>query len=370
MKLSVVFLPLLFSHFLNAQELLVNGGVEDINTCTEYKIECAAEAWISSSNSFINFFKDPRRAHSGQNCIAVEAGNFKAVYSRTFIRSRLLCGLRKGNQYLLSFYIKSPFDIMDSVGILFSSTDPLLGRGRLDRITPSFFLKGMVAPHKKNMDSAWREVKITYTATGEERYIMFGYFAKNDFVEEQVHPLENRYFVFFDDISMRPADPVEGICQDWQAMKEDIYDENERHDFLQRKLKHYRSNPPPPLKVSTTTYVIIDTLVLPDLLFQTGKAILEPSSYALLDSFAAKINAYVTDSVVIEGHTDSTGTPELNHKLSIARAAAVKDYLFSKTGYANMVLRGESYFKPVADNREAEGRQKNRRVAVFLYIRN
>ncbi len=367
MRVIAIILCLIFSTIISAQQLLLNGGFEEKNTCTEYRIECAPEAWISSANNFINYFKDAKRAYKGNHCMAIEAGNFQRPYSRTFFRSRLVCGLRKGNQYRISFNIKSPFDLLDSVGISFTAADPLLDKSPVHRRTPGICFNHIMDTLSR--DSAWKKMEIIYTADGNEHYISFGYFAKDDFFAERSHPLENRYFVFFDEIKMEPVEPNEGICEGWQASKEDIYDENERHEYLDRKIRHYRTNPPPPIIFHTTTYTVIDTLVLPDILFEIGKADLQSKSFPMLDSFCKKLMAATIDSVIVEGHTDSTGSSALNEKLSMARAASVKNYLQSKTGHRNIHTRGMSFLRPVADNYTAEGRQQNRRVEVFLYIR-
>ncbi len=364
--------PLLFYLFISsspaAQDLVANGSFEDINICTEYRVECAPEAWISSSNGFANYFKDARRAHSGVNCMAIEAGHFIKPFQRTFLRSRLVCGLRKDSRYRIEFFIRSPHDMLDSTGILFTAVDPLFGKTALNKLTPSLYLHETVAP-MKIYDSAWHKVEVLYTATGEERFILFGFFGRNDEVGERAHPLENRYFVFFDDIKMTPVDPNEKLCEGWQQVKEEIYAEDERHSLLEKKISYYKKNPPPPPTVVKTTYTFIDTLVLPDILFATAKADLQPSSFSLLDSFCRKITNKLVDSIIVEGHTDSTGTYQLNEKLSLDRAVAVKNYIFQKTNSPGIIARGWAFLKPATDNKTTEGRRRNRRVEVFLYIR-
>jgi outer membrane protein OmpA-like peptidoglycan-associated protein len=71
----------------------------------------------------------------------------------------------------------------------------------------------------------------------------------------------------------------------------------------------------------------------------------------------------------VDGHTDSQGTEEKNQTLSENRAAAVKTYLVSK-GISEDRLKSTGYgsTKPVADNKTAAGRAKNRRTE--LGVRN
>src|SRR5690606_16963596 len=68
------------------------------------------------------------------------------------------------------------------------------------------------------------------------------------------------------------------------------------------------------------------------------------------------------------GHTDSTGTDEINDRLSDERAASVTQYLTAQ-GVAAHRITSEGYGseQPIADNETAEGRQANRRVEVAIY---
>lgn len=110
---------------------------------------------------------------------------------------------------------------------------------------------------------------------------------------------------------------------------------------------------------------------MPDVLFTSGKAQLQNTSIALLDSFCKKMSGKQIDSLVIEGHTDNTGTGELNQQLSINRAKAVADHFIAKklVNPALVFSKGLGASQPLASNNTAEGRQQNRRVSIFLYIR-
>jgi OOP family OmpA-OmpF porin len=86
---------------------------------------------------------------------------------------------------------------------------------------------------------------------------------------------------------------------------------------------------------------------------------------ARIDEALGKLKGVDLEMVIATGHTDSIGTEAYNQKLSERRAAAVKDYLVSKGIPASKVTtigKGES--QPVATNKTAEGRQKNRRVDI------
>jgi hypothetical protein len=136
MKISMLVLLLLLQLTAGAQGLLANGGFEDENTCTEYHINCAPAAWICTSPSFIFYFKEAGLAHTGTHFMGLLAGHSNSVYKRTFIRSRLVCSLHKGNLYRLGFFIQSPHAILDSTGVYFSNYDFLFGSRFLSTIQP------------------------------------------------------------------------------------------------------------------------------------------------------------------------------------------------------------------------------------------
>ena len=111
---------------------------------------------------------------------------------------------------------------------------------------------------------------------------------------------------------------------------------------------------------------------MPEILFESGKAVLNKKSYLMLDSFCKKIISNIVDSVVIEGHTDSIGSVVSNSTLSNERAKSVTNYFTSNCKMAQIffITRGWGVAKPIADNKTSNGRQKNRRVEVLLYIRD
>jgi outer membrane protein OmpA-like peptidoglycan-associated protein len=70
----------------------------------------------------------------------------------------------------------------------------------------------------------------------------------------------------------------------------------------------------------------------------------------------------------VDGHTDYIGSDEYNLKLSEGRAASVKTFLLKKGIDAGRVkTEGFGETTPVADNKTAAGRQKNRRVEMKVY---
>lgn len=104
-----------------------------------------------------------------------------------------------------------------------------------------------------------------------------------------------------------------------------------------------------------------------DVLFDTGKYNLRPATREKLARLSGIVLAHPGLNLAIEGHTDSTGSDELNQKLSEQRAEVVRSYLIEQgLGESSVTAQGFGKTMPVADNATAAGRQKNRRVEIIV----
>ncbi|WP_426110867.1 outer membrane protein OmpA [Massilia sp. PWRC2] len=102
-----------------------------------------------------------------------------------------------------------------------------------------------------------------------------------------------------------------------------------------------------------------------DAFFDFDKAVLKPAGKASLDDLGSKLQGMNLEVIIAVGHTDSVGTDDYNQKLSVRRAEAVKAYLQDKGVEANRIYtEGKGEKAPVADNKSADGRAKNRRVEI------
>ena len=103
------------------------------------------------------------------------------------------------------------------------------------------------------------------------------------------------------------------------------------------------------------------------ILFPLNGIQLSDASRKELKEFAQKMSDLQDTDITIYGHTDNTGTAEVNERISRQRAEAVQSYLQS-CGIASGRLssQGLSYTDPVADNATAEGRAQNRRVEIYI----
>jgi len=98
--------------------------------------------------------------------------------------------------------------------------------------------------------------------------------------------------------------------------------------------------------------------------FVSGKSVLTTGAKNELNKLVKIVNEDYPDvKVTITGHTDNTGKPEANQKLSVSRAEAVKTYMVSKKVVADrLIAEGFGADQPIADNATAAGKAKNRRV--------
>ena len=102
-----------------------------------------------------------------------------------------------------------------------------------------------------------------------------------------------------------------------------------------------------------------------DAFFDFDKSVIKPEGKAKLDDLIGKIQGINLEVIIAVGHTDSVGSDTYNQKLSVRRSEAVKAYLVSKGIEKNRVYtEGKGEKQPVADNKTAEGRAKNRRVEI------
>jgi outer membrane protein OmpA-like peptidoglycan-associated protein len=106
---------------------------------------------------------------------------------------------------------------------------------------------------------------------------------------------------------------------------------------------------------------------LPGILFDTGKSTLKPEAQVSIAKLTGILMMFPFSTLEIRGHTDNTGSAELNMQLSKDRAKSVYDF-FVKQGMdpAKLSADGSGMNEPIADNSTAEGRAQNRRVEVLI----
>ena len=357
------------------QNLVSNPGFEEENICTEYNKNCAPEAWIATSLYANYYFDETRVSAEGRHFVGLTAGSMRKPGVRNFLRTRLLCAMRAGKTYRLRFLLRSVHPLLDSIGIFFSIDDFLYEKQSFKLIEPQIWTADASISQPDN--NGWVTCSFDYTATGLEGYITFGNFRRSDIVGVKKGEFNDDYYFFIDNIRLQPLDPNEKLCAQSDSVRQNIFEENERHEYLNRRMYAMRKRTPvnqplPPTIVSQPRPLQrIDTLIIPDIFFATAKYNLLPVSFKLLDSFVNQVRPDLVDSVVVGGHTDSIGKLEYNTVLSENRANSVRLYLTGKLPkISNRIQsRGYAFLRPVVSNSTPAGRRRNRRVEIYVYRR-
>jgi outer membrane protein OmpA-like peptidoglycan-associated protein len=103
------------------------------------------------------------------------------------------------------------------------------------------------------------------------------------------------------------------------------------------------------------------------ILFDVDKAELRPIAKQNLGELATILKKYPDTNILVEGHTDATGTEEHNLSLSVARAQATANYITGlQVDPTRFTIMGYGESQPIADNSTAAGRQANRRVDIAV----
>ena len=104
-----------------------------------------------------------------------------------------------------------------------------------------------------------------------------------------------------------------------------------------------------------------------DVSFDVGRAAIKPNFAPILNQFATSLTQNPVTTVTIIGHTDNTGSDAVNNPLSIDRADAARDYLVSRgVARTRFATDGRGSREPIADNGTPQGRDKNRRVEIYV----
>jgi OmpA-OmpF porin, OOP family len=127
------------------------------------------------------------------------------------------------------------------------------------------------------------------------------------------------------------------------------------------------SAPPPPAATVAESEISISEQVQ----FETGTAVLRGESAAILTAVAAALAQHPEIELIeIQGHTDDTGTPEFNQRLSQERAEAVLSWLVAQGIQASRLRPiGYGQSRPLSQNSSEAGRAMNRRVEFRIITR-
>lgn len=106
-----------------------------------------------------------------------------------------------------------------------------------------------------------------------------------------------------------------------------------------------------------------------DVLFDFDSYALRPDTGEKLEKISRIIKEKYPDrEIIVEGHTDNVGKKDYNQSLSEKRARTVSEYLKTSVGHDKISYRGLGQEMPLADNKTADGRRRNRRVEIIIKL--
>ena len=104
------------------------------------------------------------------------------------------------------------------------------------------------------------------------------------------------------------------------------------------------------------------------IMYDVNRAVLKEQYAGELSELSTILNKYEDTNILLEGHTDSTGSEEYNLDLSKKRAQSVANYLATQNvNPTRFTIMGYGESQPIASNETVEGRAQNRRVEVAIY---
>jgi outer membrane protein OmpA-like peptidoglycan-associated protein len=373
----------LLSQAVYAQrDLLLNGNFEDINTCTEYKSECGVEGWF--------YLKDVKaQMLSNETDDLSKGGNSFGLFFTwigytgfsPIMGSILPCRLQKDHRYTFKGVMgfKMNEKLILQPGIALGDRFFVPKRPFAAHISPDTIKEIQHIPA-----TDFYRFEYSFIATGNEKYLTFGTFIKEDTTRSKHAFIGNQSVsLILDNFQLIPYDADESYCEEWNGNKQAIYHYDYRHKDMDYALYAKGELPIRLPEITdrsitrTDTPVLVkpkaDTLKLGDVFFDFNKADLKPAAKKMLTDFfadaAERDEKFPIDSIYIEGHTDSIGSDARNMQLSYQRCQTIREWLMDNhvVGDEQVQVRPFGKTKPVASNKTAPGRALNRRVEMIVF---
>jgi outer membrane protein OmpA-like peptidoglycan-associated protein len=357
--------------------LLLNGGFEDINVCSEYKSECGVEAWFYLKDVKAQMLENEAGpAFLGKNSFAIFFNwlgykNFSPV-----VGTILPCRLQKNSVYKFkgSFSVTLNAKLLFNPGIAIGERFYVPNKNFSTKIRPDSIVKIRSIP-----STNFYEFEYSFTATGEEKYLTFGTYIREDTSLKFKIKFAPTVSLVIDNFQLIAEKQGEVACNSFDKNKEKIYNYDFRHKEMDYSLftkgellikfeeadSNYLTRIEEPKKIGRP-----DTLKLGDVYFDFNKANLKPGGISMLEKFfQSKEQNQTIDSIYIEGHTDSIGSNQTNLKLSFDRSKSVESWFLEKNILPASQIQIHSFGKtrPIASNKTSSGRAMNRRVELIIF---
>ncbi len=339
------------SSLLQSQNLVPDSSFEStyrMPTKKENSLTCTKD-WMSPTEGASDYYHKNCKRHAGvpRNIFGRQKPHSGIAYAgicvRTnfieYVQTKLTDTLIKDHEYLVEFYVCKAERSIGSVkefGVLFTSkmTWGISNKG-IEANPDVEFIK----PSGYKKKDTWMKFSAVYRANGDEAAFILGPFKNSK--SKRFRGLAHYYI---DDVSIYPI--------------------NEQADTAIQAIQ-------PEIQMEEFLPSIGRTIRLENVFFSTNESTLLPNSFAELDQLVNYLKEEPNANIHISGHTDNTGSEELNFALSEARAAAVANYLSSKNILSTRIsYSGHGSEMPISSNDTEEGKQQNRRVEFVIDFKN
>jgi outer membrane protein OmpA-like peptidoglycan-associated protein len=379
---KLLFIILLIPAILSAQNnLLLNGGFEDVNTCTEYNSECGVEGWFYLKDVKAQMLDSDSNHLTGRNSFGIYFNWLKYTGFSPLIGTLLPCALQKGKQYQFKGLVSAKLNakLNFKIGVCIAERFYVPNRPFAKNMLPYSITNLQAIPQ-----TSFFQFSYVFTATGNEKYLTFGTYVEQDTVVDKKKQLTGiqTVSVQLDNFSLTPVDENEIVCPAYETNGRLIYNYNFRHKEMDYSLYGKGELPITFSKKDSNLItqlkkpepeIVRDTLKLGDVLFDFNKANLKQEATNIFARYflSSASNNILIDSIYIEGHTDSIGSEKRNMELSLQRCEAVKNWVVLNSVVLGKKLSIHPFGKsrPVATNSTAEGRALNRRVELIIFRR-
>jgi outer membrane protein OmpA-like peptidoglycan-associated protein len=376
-----------------AQNLVINGGFDDGNTCQEFTLPCGPAAWITLPvKTKVVFYGTDKKKETNRHFGLILENIKKPFDGRSYVETMLCEPLQAGRLYRLTMRCRTGPAPFERAGVLLTSDEIIDGIDTLSQLAPSFEITADSVQNKTDIKN-WITVQYTFTAAGGEQFLALGNFSKTYSPRKSEYAYDGfgNIVLSVDDICLAPVQgTIPDIDTSCAMVKRRIYAQHLRHTpfmYLLGETKKTTAAPPaqvakpapdpdnatavsaPPARRDTAAIVhkVYDTLL--SVPFDVNSSLLDTGYTNALDSVLKKVLSGPYKNIIIVGHTDNTGPRALNKTLSVHRARSVATYFTvkGKIPAAKIRIAGMADGQPIASNDTPEGRQQNRRVEIIVH---
>lgn len=356
-RFVICLVSLFLASTVFAQNVVPNGDFEKTKFFHLPRTLGALSGWFkinSTTPDYLigEFHMDGRqKPKSGNAYIGLFNNNKNYV---EYIAVKLSQTLKRGRLYCVSMYVNRVDNYnyaVDKLSFSLTANKPSLkGKGLNYSLKYQDF--GYTSDSILRDKKEWMHLCATYYADGSEKYLTLGYLNPEFKIYrlERGRPYAHAYY-FIDDVSvLEITDSAVCSCKYIAPKKKEVV-----------ATKDSMNIDSPVINLIALTTLNIE--------FSYNSYRLPQSAYGMLDSLADIIKSYTSgETIVVSGHTDSTGNEASNLKLSLQRAKAVTEYLTRKgVSKSRLSYEGHASTLPVASNRTEEGRRKNRRIEIRIF---